>query len=74
MSKFVSVVRGGGGIVVEAALEGPKKAAAHVVGAARGSRGGIDASRRAGPPRKRGPPLRAYSYAPDRHAYGVGGP
>ena len=40
----MSVVRGGGGIVVEAALEGPKKAAAHVVGAAPGSRSGIDAS------------------------------
>ena len=37
------------GVVVEAAVEGPKKAE-HVVGAARGSRGGIDASRRAGAP------------------------
>ena len=63
VSKCVHVVRGDG-VVVEAAVEGPKKAE-HVVGAARGSRGGIDASRRAGPPRKRGPPLRASSPAPD---------
>ena len=48
MSKCVHVVRGDG-VVVEAAVEGPKKAE-HVVGAARGSRGGIDASRRAGAP------------------------
>ena len=47
MSKFMYVSECGDGVVVEAAVEGPKKAAAHVVGAARGSRGGIDASRRA---------------------------
>ena len=48
VSKCVHVVRGDG-VVVEAAVEGPKKAE-HVVGAARGSRGGIDASRRAAAP------------------------
>ena len=58
VSKCVHVVRGDG-VVVEAAVEGPKKAE-HVVGAARGSRGGIDASRRAGPPHKRLPPLNTH--------------
>ena len=52
MSKCVHVVRGDG-VVVEAAVEGPKKAE-HVVGAARGSRGGIDASRRAAAPARAG--------------------
>ena len=59
MSKCMNVMRSDG-VVVEAAVEGPKKAAAHVVGAARGSRGGIDASRRAGPPHKRLPPLNTH--------------
>ena len=61
MSKCVHVVRGDG-VVVEAAVEGPKKAE-HVVGAARGSRGGIDASRRAAAPARPasvGPPLQTY--------------
>ena len=58
MSKCKCVMRGDG-VVVEAAVEGPKKVE-HVVGAARGSRGGIDASRRAGPPHKRLPPLNTH--------------
>ena len=63
VSKCVHVVRGDG-VVVEAAVEGPKKAAAHVVGAARGSRGGIDASR-AVPPHKRSPTALHVLFRPD---------
>ena len=62
VSKCMNVMRSDG-VVVEAAVEGPKKAAAHVVGAARGSRGGIDASRRAAVPARPAsvaPPLQTY--------------
>ena len=81
MSKFVRVTTAlirGDGVVVEAAVEGPKKAE-HVVGAARGSRGGIDASRRAaapGPPRKRAltAPRVLLRTGPTRIEGRVGGP
>ena len=72
VSKCVHVVRGDG-VVVEAAVEGPKKAAAYA-GIARWHRR-QPPRRRAGPPRKRSPtalnvPLRT---AGDKHRI-VGGP
>ena len=64
MSKFMYVSECGDGVVVEAAVEGPKKAAAHVVGAARGDRAVASTPAAPSRPTSVAPPLSTYSSVP----------